>query len=431
MINIENIPALLRVAAVFALVLVAIYKKISLGNAFLMGAIVLGIFFSQSVFNVLSSILHSVYEPKTLALTIIVSLILILSSSMEAAGQMQRMLKSFRGLLTSPRLNLILFPALIGLLPMPGGAVFSAPMVKELAADAHIEPAKLSFINYWFRHIWEYWWPMYPGVLLGTLMADLNLLVFIIYLCPLTAAALYFGGRPLRGVFNPGSAGKYRDKPPLKPFLIELMPIVMVIVPGISLGLVFTRLWPQLTITKEAGLMVALIAAILWIWRVNRFSTGRIKKIVANLQTAKMAYLIIAILMFKSVLTDSQAIVAIGDELTQLNVPLFLIAMFLPFIVGMITGITIAFVGSAFPILIPLIYAHAQEPFMLAYIMLALVCGFAGVLLSPLHLCLILSNQYFKAQTGDLYRLLWRPSLYLVVLSVAYFWLLKLLGPIA
>jgi uncharacterized protein len=425
-----SIPALIKVAAVFVLVLIAIRKKISLGNAFLMGAVALGIFFGLSILAILHSFVAAIVEPKTLALAIIVSMILILSNSMESAGQMQRLLKNFRGLLKSPRLNLIVFPALIGLLPMPGGAVFSAPMVKELGAEAKIEPAKLSFINYWFRHIWEYWWPMYPGVLLGTLMADLNLLVFMICLCPLTAAAFYFGGLPVSGAFKFNKAQNSPDRPPLKPFAIELLPILIAIVPGIGLGLIFTHFWPQLNIAKETGLILALIAAILWIWRANRFSSTGIKKIVLNKQTAKMAYLVFAILMFKGVLTDSLAVGAIGLELTQLKVPLFMIAMSLPFIVGMVTGITIAFVGSTFPIIIPLIHAHGQEAFMLAYVMLSLVCGFAGVLLSPLHLCLILSNQYFKASTGEVYRLLWRPSLYLVVLSAIYFGLLHLLGRI-
>ena len=88
---------------------------------------------------------------------------------MELAGQMQRLLENFRGLITNIRINLIIFPALIGLLPMPGGAIFSAPMVKDLGRKSGFSGDKLSFVNYWFRHIWEYCWPLYPGVLLATI----------------------------------------------------------------------------------------------------------------------------------------------------------------------------------------------------------------------------------------------------------------------
>lgn len=43
---------------------------------------------------------------KTIALALIVGLILILSNSMEKAGQMQRLLDNFRGLVKSSQLNL-------------------------------------------------------------------------------------------------------------------------------------------------------------------------------------------------------------------------------------------------------------------------------------------------------------------------------------
>jgi hypothetical protein len=61
---------------------------------------------------------------------------------------------------------------------------------------------------------------------------------------------------------------------------------------------------------------------------------------------------------------------------------------------------------------------------MLAYVMLMLVSGFAGVLLSPLHFCLILSNEYFDTPSGPVYKYLWMPCLGLLFSGMAYFWLL-------
>jgi hypothetical protein len=59
-----------------------------------------------------------------------------------------------------------------------------------------------------------------------------------------------------------------------------------------------------------------------------------------------------------------------------------------------------------------------------AYMMLLLCSGFTGVLLSPLHLCLILSNQYFNARMKDVYRQLWLPCGALMVIAILYFGLL-------
>jgi len=419
-----QIPALVRVALIFSLILYMIRKKFSLGNAFLFGSFALSLFFGLSITGTIKSMIASVMFPKTLVLAMIVSLILVLSDSMEKGGQMQRLLGNFRGLISNPRLNLIIFPALIGLLPMPGGAVFSAPMVKELGKDSNLSGHQLSFINYWFRHIWEYWWPMYPGVLLSTLMADLNLLLFVTLMIPMTFVVVYLGRHPFRSLDHPEMTSDSQAHPRLTPFIRELLPIVIVIIPGLGLGAILLYLFPDFSVAKESGLIISLCGAIGWTWYENKFSRQKIGGILKNPQLLKMIYMVFAILIFKGILTDSQAVNAISNELTLLKIPLVLIAVVLPFIVGMLTGITIAFVGSTFPILIPLIHSHGESHLMVAYVMIALVTGFSGVLLSPLHLCLILSNEYFLTPPGPVYRYLWKPCLYLICTAFAYFWIL-------
>jgi integral membrane protein (TIGR00529 family) len=420
----NQLPALLKVGVVFILVLFIIRKKFSLGNAFLVGSFALSFFFRMEITSTLRSISSSVLYPKTLVLAVIVSLILVLSDSMEKGGQMQRLLGNFRGLIANPRLNLIIFPALIGLLPMPGGAVFSAPMVKELGKNSKLSGNQLSFINYWFRHIWEYWWPMYPGVLLSTLMADLNLLLFVILMIPITFIVVYLGRQPFHSLSVSKELADNQNRPSLWPFLREVLPIMIVIVPGLGLGAILLYLFPEFSVAKESGLVISLCGAIGWTWYENKFSRRQIGGILKNPQLLKMIYMVFAILIFKGILTDSQAVTAISNELTMLKIPLVLIAVVLPFIVGMLTGITIAFVGSTFPILIPLVHSHGESQFMIAYVMIALVTGFSGVLLSPLHLCLILSNEYFTTPPGPVYRYLWQPCFYLILVGLAYFWVL-------
>ncbi|MFC1816445.1 DUF401 family protein [Thermodesulfobacteriota bacterium] len=421
----SQLPALVRVALVFILILWLIRKKLSLGNAFLLGSFALCFLFGLNISGTIRSITSSVLYSKTLVLAVIVSLILVLSDSMERGGQMQRLLKNFRGLISNQRLNLIIFPALIGLLPMPGGAVFSAPMVKELGQDSELSGPQLSFINYWFRHIWEYWWPMYPGILLSTLMADINLLLFVALMIPITLIVVYLGWHPLRSLSVAKGGANGQNRPSLWPFFRELMPIMIVIFPGLTMGALFLYLFPEFSIAKESGLVISLFGAIGWTWYENGFSRQQIGEILKNPQLIKMVYMVFAILIFKGILTDSQAVIAISNELTMLKIPLVLIAVVLPFIVGMLTGITFAFVGSTFPILIPLIHSHGESQFMLAYVMISLVTGFSGVLLSPLHLCLILSNEYFLTPPGPVYRYLWQPCLYIILVAFAYFWVLR------
>jgi hypothetical protein len=428
----EHIPAIIKMIMIFLLVLICIRKKLSLGNAFLLGTLFLSFLFGLKPRATVTSIFASITDPKTLSIAAVVSLILVLSSSMELAGQMQRMLKNFQGLVTSPRLNLVIFPALIGLLPMPGGAVFSAPMVKELGIHTKFSEAQLSFVNYWFRHIWEYWWPLYPGILLTTVITEISLVAIIGVMCPFTAVALWLGYRALKvpGSLraNPGKGFKTTSsknrRPPLWPFFKELMPILLVIFPGLGMGVLFSKLFPAFSISKEIGLILALCMAIVWVWHQNKTPGKKILATLTDPQLLKMMYMIAGILIFKGILTDSHAAAAISQELTNMHIPLVLIAVLLPLVVGLSGGIVIAYVGSTLPILVPMIQSMGEAPFLPAYVMLILVSGFMGVMLSPMHLCFLLTNQYFGVTLGSVYRHLWLPCVSLVAAGLIYFWML-------
>jgi integral membrane protein (TIGR00529 family) len=426
---VEHIPAIVRVIMVFILVLICIRIKLSLGNAFLLGAIFLSVLFGLKPPAMLKSMAASIIDPKTLSIAGIVSLILILSNSMEMAGQMQRLLDKFRGLVSSPRLNLAILPALIGLLPMPGGAAFSAPMVKELGVQSKLSGAQLSFVNYWFRHIWEHWWPLYPGVLLTTVITDLSLPFIMLLMFPFTIIAVWLGYRALKNSELNREVNVSNQSSPLKPFLKELVPIIIAIVPGLAMGIIFSTVSPTFPISKQLGLILALCMAIGWVWYVNGTSKSGIWLTLRNPRLLKMMYMIAAILIFKGILASSHAADAVGRELVQMHVPLILIAVALPFLVGMSSGIVIAFVGSTLPILIPLIHSFGEAAFLPAYVMLILAGGFTGILLSPLHLCFLLSNEHFDVSMGSVYKYLWWPCVLQLAASMIYFGALHWLHP--
>jgi uncharacterized protein len=423
-----DIPAVFRMLIVFVIILTAIRKKITLGSAFVGGAILLGIIFGLGFPAIIQSAFFSLVHPKTLSLSVVVTLILVLSHSMESAGQMKRLLDRFQGLVQHPGLNIIIFPALIGLLPMPGGAIFSAPMVKTLGNRYALTGAQLSFVNYWFRHIWEYWWPLYPGVLLATSLAGINLWVFVMLLFPMTIMALAAGYGVLKGAFKKTCmADAHAGCKRISPFFQELIPVMIVVVLGLGLGTLLTPLFKHhgLTIAKEAGLILALMIAIFWVWQKNDMAVSDRWKILKQPDLYRMFYMVSAIMIFQGILKDSHAVSAVSRELIAWHFPVVPMCIILPFLVGFVAGISIAFVGTAFPILFSLIQNLGQTDLVLPYMMLAMTSGFMGVLLSPLHLCLLLSNTYFHTSLLKVYRHLWVSCALLFAVGLCYFWILK------
>ena len=58
-------------------------------------------------------------------------------------------------------------------------------MVKSAAGKAQVQGSQMSAINYWYRHIWELWWPLYPGVMLAMTLTAIPFEKFIWYQLPL------------------------------------------------------------------------------------------------------------------------------------------------------------------------------------------------------------------------------------------------------
>jgi integral membrane protein (TIGR00529 family) len=260
---------------------------------------------------------------------------------------------------------------------------------------------------------------------LTTALAEIDLWHLVFFTLPLTLVALAVGYLPLKGCME-NQIPKGADKA-LGPFLIEVAPILFVIVCGLLLGYVLEMLLPPAgrSIEKELGLIAALLAAIGWVWQKNRMPAAQCWAIIRQPALLKMVYMVAGILIFKGILEDSGAVNQVSQEMLRWHVPLLPIAMFMPFLVGAVAGITIAFVGATFPILISLIQAMDQVHLLLPYLMLALLSGFAGVLLSPLHLCLLLSNEYFKTSLLPMYRHMCWPLAALWTAGLGYFGLLR------
>ena len=419
------LPAMIRILLVFVLILLVIKRKWDLGHAFVLGAASLGVLFQMTPLAIGGSALGSMLHAKTLSLTLVVALILVLSHSLEKTGQMARLLEAYQGMIRWPKLNLVVFPALIGLLPMPGGAIFSAPMVKAIGQSHRLPGDTLSYINYWYRHVWEYCWPLYPGILLTTALAGIDLWHLVLFTLPISALAVIAGYWPLRGAALAVEKGRRRA---MRPFLMELTPILIVIIGGLGLGEALVAVLPEghRSLAKESGLIAALCAGIGWVWHINHMPLRNRWAIVAQPTLLKMIYMVTAILVFKGILEDSGAVQLLSQEILRRGIPLMAVVIMLPFIVGLVGGITIAFVGTTFSILIALIHTLDQSHLLLPYLALALVSGFTGVLLSPLHLCLLLSNAYFETSLMPVYRRMGVPLVTLMVGGCLYFMVLRM-----
>ncbi|MDI6744793.1 MAG: DUF401 family protein [Thermodesulfovibrionales bacterium] len=153
---------ILKITVIFIIVVLLLKRRWNLGIIMILSSVVLSLFYLLKPADFFNAFLKAVTEKTTLSLIISLTFIRGFENIMRNKGLMQRMMDALRGVVTDRRVLMASMPALIGLLPSMGGALFSAPMVQEAASNVNIREEKKAFINYWFRHPWEFILPLYP-----------------------------------------------------------------------------------------------------------------------------------------------------------------------------------------------------------------------------------------------------------------------------
>lgn len=410
----SDFSAIIRILSVFLVMFLLIRQKINISGVFFSGALLLALFFQMRPSSLIYSLFFGFFSEKTLMLASIVSLITIFGTLLEISGTNRRMADHFNSTEIGKRLGLAIFPAIIGLLPVPGGAVFSAPMVKNLSEIHEIGPSRMSLINYWFRHVWEYFWPLYPGIILASSISGMGLDQIAYRMFPFSLIALglgvfflpgtSFGQTIYRNLSETGKLAEANEKGLISKTFKEMTPIFLVVAPVIVLPPLLSVYFGNGMIQRDILLIISLLAGIMYIVIKNSLEPESVRATIMNKKMADMILMVVSIMIFKKILEDTGAAERMAFEIRDTGIPIYLTAFFLPFLTGMVTGISVAFIGISFPVVVSIAASMPDPGAGYAATCLAIVSGFMGVMLSPLHLCMILSNSFFKADHAVFYK---------------------------
>jgi len=392
-----------KIVVVFILMIAFIRRQLPVGVVILLCAPVLGRLFDLQWSRIASIMTFGLFDGaadlhaagvKALGLGLAVSAITTLGILLVESKAIRALLLALEDLLRDVRWIAGVAPAMIGLLPMPGGALLSAPIVAELSERLEIDADTKALANYWFRHVWEYCWFLYPGLLyIGTLFADRSLPMLLLAHAPLTLAAIVTG---IVGILLP------------IPRSAHPAPIV-----AGKASVAVSALWPigVIVLTLAAAtpikvllplrvfLLAAVTTAVIIVFALSRRLPVRLVLASARRSVSlQLVCLVAGVYILMAMFEASGAANALPAQLEYLHIPIPLIIFCVPLTVGLLTGYTIAAIATSFPLLLPIIDDSA------AGIMLAYAGGFLGVLLSPVHLCLVLTRDYFDASWSRTYR---------------------------
>jgi integral membrane protein (TIGR00529 family) len=394
---------LIKILAAFALIVVLLRLRWNLGLVMFAGALFLGTLYRIGPLEQARVMLRAGIDPVTINLVTGLVLIMVLENIIRKKGVLKRMMEAVVNVARDRRIAMAVLPGVIGLLPSAGGAAFSAPMVQEAAADAEMKPEHKAFVNYWFRHIWEYISPLYPGVVLAAAVTKVPVNKFLLSQLPLPLALVGVGALlGFRGMQTSAVHGS-RNWEEIKTLFVTLLPITMSVV---------------LVVAFNLPLAVAMLSIVTAMFLFYRYSLKELAATLRESFSLNIVVMIAGIMVFKGMLDASGAIEALPVFFKQSGMPTSIVLFALPFIVGLLTGLTVGFVGATFPIITAMLGGHPDP----GPITFAFASGFAGVMLSPTHLCLLLTLKYFKADMAGTYRLMYLPVLLVFAVGLIRLW---------
>ncbi len=386
---------IIKLLAIIAVIILLIKKKWNLEYVILLASLLVGVFFNLNPIQIGNNFVLALIDLTTLKLIGIIVLVYILSGVLRKVESLRDLVDSLQGLVKDYRLILAFIPALLGLIPMPAGAMFSAPMVKEVGGRVGLTPEEETFVNYWFRHIWEFVWPLFPGIILfaGLLKVEIQEVILIQF--PLTITAVMVGF-----VWEYKNLRKDVTLINKKDILFNLKKL-------------FFGVWPILLIiilvlgTKTDLLLSLVIVTLSLIFlNIKKLSLKMLKEIIRNDINLNVVILIASIMIFKKILQVSGGIDIIPEAFAKLGIHPFIVLFIIPFFISTMTGLGTAALGIGLPVLLPIIIQGEAN---LYYAMLAFTGSFVGVMISPMHLCLVVTRNYFKADMGKIYKMLILP----------------------
>ncbi len=383
-----------------ATILVLLRLKLSPGLSVFVGSLVLSLLILPPL-RAPALMFDTITSTDTLLLFGIILCSLTMSKLMEIKGMLVSLSHTLESV--GPKVALHVVPAIIGLVPMPGGALVSATAVKGLTGRLGLTPAQATYVNFWFRHLWEASIPVYPAVVAASVVLAVPLGTVVRTMLPSILVMALLGAivswRVLKGVPNERthtlSAGAFvRD---LVRAAWPVLLLVALVIGGLEAGIAFLIIVVALAVQQRATKAE--------LGKALRYALG-----------PRVLFLLFSVMLYKTIVEQTGAAYALFDDMSALGVPSAVMLLALPMLIGFATGLSVAFVGISFPLLLP--FMGSGDGLNTAALFLAYLSGMVGYDASPLHLCLVLTVEYFQSRLGDVYRLIVPPLIALAIVAL-------------
>ncbi len=369
-------------------VVVLLHRRVEIGHSMLVGSLLLQLLTWSSPELFAAAVGKTLRNVNTWEILGALYFVMCLEYQLRTSGLLDDVMAAARSRLLSDKFLLAGMPAFLGFLPSLGGALFSAPMVENASRRYEMSPEDKTTVNYWFRHVWEYVNPIMPGLLLLSQVTRFPLATLILEMLPFTVAAIVIGW-----IF---CLMRLHEKDTVPENASENgMPEVAEIrhkgVHALSLtaGPILLNVFFVIVFKMPAAIAMAAVVSLMAL--VLRQNFHDLKKMLIHGLDRKLLWGIGSVLLFQQVLLDTGALTGVVAMLRSSMISPLIIAGILTFVAGVLTGTSGGFVAVSMPVVV------ALAPGEIAATVVGFVIGTAGQMLSPMHLCILVTCEYFRS----------------------------------
>lgn len=398
------------------IVMLLVRKGLPMGWSLIIASFCVAILAGMNFYKIGDVVAYSLTSKETINLVLTVFFIGMMGELLKRTGSMEEMVENLNALIRDNRILLSLIPSLIGLLPVPGGAVLSAPMVEEAGDKLELSPSRLSSVNMFFRHIWFLVFPLFPAVILYLELSGVSFGRFFMLHFPVMLVTLLISFFWLfRGARVVSEKKPFETRVFLK-FLQSILPIIVAVILAIGFGF-------YIPLALFIGVLIAFVN---YVSRNKGNLWSQVSERLSYLKSGvkgNMILAIVGIMLYKDVIEASGVIDIIASFLVDMGIPLAVMVFIVPFVAGFCTGHNLASIGIAYPIFGPM-FPEGGEFY--ALFLLLYVSSLTGYFISPIHLCLVLTREYFRESFQRIYYELTVPvvSMLLVTFITSFLWTL-------
>lgn len=333
-----------------------------------------------------------------LLLALAVALIPMIGGIMESSGQMESLVSNLR---IKRRAFLGISPALVGMLPMPGGALLSAPLVKR--GGEGVSPETSVALNVWFRHIIYLVYPLSTALIVSTYLAGVDIYDVIPYLFPFFALTILLGYffflREADGIIT----GE-------KPFSWKglVLPLSVLMAAPIIDFLILQGLRP---VIREVALITGVLVSFALSLYFARLRGVVLMSIAKKMKPWNFGLIIMGMFLFLGVFMSS----GVPEVIASLNMSPVALCVGFGFLLGLATGRIQVPASIIIPIYLGTAGISSMAPWHFA---ICYVSIFVGYVISPVHPCISVSLEYFKVSLKNFMIKMLLPVLIIIVLAL-------------